>query len=305
MRRLILLIIIFVLFGAVNILLAEAGLLAITYQRFERGYMVWRADVGNIWVLADNGQVLNFRSVDIQRLGDNQITAPPGLRAPIMGFGKVWGNSQLVRDLLGYAIADEASATANYEVVPLSNVIFLAFANVTAQIEPNGQWISGALNSTIQVTSLTSSSNSPRVNDTITINWSITRGQYDREYAKVEFYDATGALVISQTGLLNASTTFVIPNTTKITVVLWAISNTTPVRLAYSFLTLNIAGSGTTATPTPAPTTCVSGSTYVVQRGDTLSRIARRCGITVTALATRNNIVNRNRIFVGQQLIIP
>ena len=47
-----------------------------------------------------------------------------------------------------------------------------------------------------------------------------------------------------------------------------------------------------------------SGS-YVVQRGDTLSSIAYRYGVSVQALASANNIYNTNLIHRGQRLIIP
>jgi len=70
-----------------------------------------------------------------------------------------------------------------------------------------------------------------------------------------------------------------------------------------------------TSTPTPTPPVSAtpggstsSGSTgtvYTVQPGDTLGRIAQRYNLTVTTLAQINGIVNPNRIFVGQQLVIP
>lgn len=46
-------------------------------------------------------------------------------------------------------------------------------------------------------------------------------------------------------------------------------------------------------------------TTYTVQRGDTLSRIARSYGIDMYVLARLNNITNLNRINVGQVLTIP
>ncbi|MBI5929420.1 MAG: LysM peptidoglycan-binding domain-containing protein [Chloroflexi bacterium] len=55
--------------------------------------------------------------------------------------------------------------------------------------------------------------------------------------------------------------------------------------------------------PTPAPPT--TGTTYTVQRGDTLSAIARRFGVTVQAIASANNIANPNLIYPGQVLNIP
>lgn len=53
----------------------------------------------------------------------------------------------------------------------------------------------------------------------------------------------------------------------------------------------------------PAPVNPVGS--YVVQPGDTLFRISLRFGRSMQAIATVNNIVNFNRIFVGQSLVIP
>ena len=48
-----------------------------------------------------------------------------------------------------------------------------------------------------------------------------------------------------------------------------------------------------------------ASSSYVVKRGDTLSDIARESDTTVAAIAEANGISNPNRIYVGQELIIP
>lgn len=44
---------------------------------------------------------------------------------------------------------------------------------------------------------------------------------------------------------------------------------------------------------------------YTVQRGDTISSIARKYGLTIKDLIEANDIVNPNLIFPGQKLIIP
>lgn len=49
--------------------------------------------------------------------------------------------------------------------------------------------------------------------------------------------------------------------------------------------------------------TAAATRTYIVRRGDTLSGIAGRLGVSVSALAARNNISNPNRIYVGQRLV--
>jgi lipoprotein-anchoring transpeptidase ErfK/SrfK len=47
------------------------------------------------------------------------------------------------------------------------------------------------------------------------------------------------------------------------------------------------------------------GGIHVVQRGETLSQIARRYGVSTTALAQANSIGNPNFIYAGQRLAIP
>ena len=47
------------------------------------------------------------------------------------------------------------------------------------------------------------------------------------------------------------------------------------------------------------------GTFYTVVRHDTLSKIAKHYGWSVSYLASVNNITNINRIFVGQVLFIP
>lgn len=47
------------------------------------------------------------------------------------------------------------------------------------------------------------------------------------------------------------------------------------------------------------------GGIHVVQRGETLSQIARRYGVSMTALAQANGISNPNFIYSGQRLTIP
>jgi LysM repeat protein len=57
------------------------------------------------------------------------------------------------------------------------------------------------------------------------------------------------------------------------------------------------------AGPTTPPS-LASGSTYVVQSGDNLTRIARKAGVSIGELKTANNL-NSDMIRVGQKLTIP
>ena len=49
----------------------------------------------------------------------------------------------------------------------------------------------------------------------------------------------------------------------------------------------------------------VSGRTYIVKRGDTLSRIATRHGVSTQALASANGIRKPSQLHVGRRLRIP
>ena len=52
-------------------------------------------------------------------------------------------------------------------------------------------------------------------------------------------------------------------------------------------------------------TTATGSSTYVVKRGDNLTRIARAHRTSVSAIARLNNMSSRQRIYPGQVLRVP
>ena len=68
-------------------------------------------------------------------------------------------------------------------------------------------------------------------------------------------------------------------------------------------LTIPGTGGGSGNPPPPPPTG--SGTTYIVQRGDSLGLIAARFGVSLADLIAVNNIANPNLVFVGQVLVIP
>jgi LysM repeat protein len=65
-------------------------------------------------------------------------------------------------------------------------------------------------------------------------------------------------------------------------------------------------GAGDAGTAAGAERAAPCGAKVTVQRGDTLSQIARRCGTTVAAILKANPIVkNPSRIFPGMVLVMP
>jgi LysM repeat protein len=86
----------------------------------------------------------------------------------------------------------------------------------------------------------------------------------------------------------------------------WALAaanNLSNPNFVYSGQRLTIPGAGATNTTTPAATS--SAGAHVVQAGQTLASIAARYGVTASAIASANGIVNSNLIYVGQKLTIP
>ena len=55
----------------------------------------------------------------------------------------------------------------------------------------------------------------------------------------------------------------------------------------------------------PGKTAPAKARAHYVKRGQTLSGIAQRYGVTTKALMQANGIKNANRIYVGQRLVIP
>lgn len=64
-------------------------------------------------------------------------------------------------------------------------------------------------------------------------------------------------------------------------------------------------GGAVTPPQAPAPPPAPAPVTYVVQPGDNLYRISLRFGVSMQRLGEVNGILNANRIYVGQVLIIP
>ena len=76
----------------------------------------------------------------------------------------------------------------------------------------------------------------------------------------------------------------------------------TNANLIYEGQRLNVPTPGSVP-PTPVPT---SGQVYVVQRGDTMKKIADRLGVSLEILVQANpQVTNINLIYVGQRLNLP
>ena len=71
-------------------------------------------------------------------------------------------------------------------------------------------------------------------------------------------------------------------------------------------ITLPVAGAKTPVSRVQSATEAIpSDGQYIVRRGDSVDRIARRFQLNEAQLLSANNVANRNRIYVGQVLQIP
>lgn len=96
----------------------------VTFQWFERGFMLWRSDTSDIWVYEEIGEAVKSRNRltihPVSRYGSlavSNILAPAGLLQPVMGFGKVWSNLNNYRQTLGWATQSEMAYTLQFRSV--------------------------------------------------------------------------------------------------------------------------------------------------------------------------------------------
>ena len=89
------------------------------YEPFERGHMIWREDTREIYVLYDDGDYETY--LDTWQEGDPVVipgAPPPGLYAPVRGFGNLYASQPQVRERLGWATAEESGYTMWVETTP-------------------------------------------------------------------------------------------------------------------------------------------------------------------------------------------
>jgi hypothetical protein len=89
------------------------------YQPFERGQIVWRSDTREITVLHDDGSYETHK--DTWQEGETiklPGTPPPGLYAPVRGFGSLCAGRPDLQERLGWATTPETGYTMTVETVP-------------------------------------------------------------------------------------------------------------------------------------------------------------------------------------------
>ena len=168
----------------------------VTSQRYDRGEMIWRSDVGTIFMLANDGQALQFPVTEYGALPPNPwLTAPLGKIPPMMGFGKVWSNYDDVRAKLGWAYFPEVGRDTPVTQLNDGTLYMLTQSARPVRINPNNTWqyvdrIPDTRTNPPQadpyIQSVSVSPNQGKVGDTIAVSWNVV----NVDAVIVEFYDA-------------------------------------------------------------------------------------------------------------------
>jgi hypothetical protein len=98
--------------------LGPAATVQAAFQRFEHGFMMWRADTGQILALYEPyamGTVEFFKDGWQGETITYPETPPPGLYQPVRGFGKVWVDNPHIREAFGWAVSQEQGYTMQYQ----------------------------------------------------------------------------------------------------------------------------------------------------------------------------------------------
>jgi len=115
-----------------------------SFQWFDGGFMIWRGDIGDIYVYVGNttGEMLRYPVTSYGALPEVYPAPPPaGRRLPILGFNKVWNGFGL-RDRLGYAYTQELGHQMQITINPDGTAIAFTLpggGNVMRQ--PDGRWM--------------------------------------------------------------------------------------------------------------------------------------------------------------------
>ncbi len=108
---------------------AEAFPIPVSFQQFERGFMIWHRDSGYIWVFfgRTGGQMRSLSLDRYAELPENPVTSTPpaGRFKPEFGFGKVWGNFPGIRAALGWATTPESSYDMGYSPTDSNTFYFM------------------------------------------------------------------------------------------------------------------------------------------------------------------------------------
>ncbi|MBL8155275.1 MAG: LysM peptidoglycan-binding domain-containing protein, partial [Anaerolineae bacterium] len=113
-----------------------------TFQPFDNGFMLWRADTGDIWVFIGQevGEISRYANSAYGGWRILPVSNPGGRITPQNGFGKLWSNVPAIRDGLGFATAGESGYLMTARIQGGETVAFgLPDGRIVSQ-RSDGRW---------------------------------------------------------------------------------------------------------------------------------------------------------------------
>lgn len=114
-------------------------------QHFQGGYMFWRGDTRTIYVFVGDtdtsGAWYEFKDswVEGEPIPSVGGTPTAGSYVPVRGFGKVWANSEGIRQALGYAVDQETNIDAVWQPFERGYALWTA-DRVIRFLYDDGRW---------------------------------------------------------------------------------------------------------------------------------------------------------------------
>lgn len=165
-----------------------------TYQAYQSGFLVWRADTGEVWAFVGvyqsggTGTFSTYTSSQYAQLPMLALTPPPGFIAPIMGFNRVWSNLGDLKRRLGWAVNTELSYTPWVRTVGGVPVSFTLPSGLVAMNSGNGWMVTGTgprdpfpptpVEPVTRIVNFTAPPGPVQVGDTLTVTWKLEGTQY-------------------------------------------------------------------------------------------------------------------------------
>jgi hypothetical protein len=94
----------------------DVGEVQAAYEVFENGYMLWRGDTSDIYVLLNTSEVRVIKDRWQGEIITFPDQPPAGLYQPMRGFGRVWVDDPALRKAIGWAVTLEQGYTMNYQL---------------------------------------------------------------------------------------------------------------------------------------------------------------------------------------------
>lgn len=242
----------------------------VTFQAYQNGFLVWRADTGDVWAYVGvvqsggTGELMTYTPAQYARLSIQSVTPPAGFIAPIMGFNRVWSNLGDLKRRLGWAVNTELSYTPWVRTIGGALASFTLPSGLVAMNSGSGWMVTGTgtrdpfppvpVEPVSRIVEFTAPPGPMQVGDVLTITWKVEGTQY----ALLTIWDGdTNVAVRTWEGLPTQGTvTMTVPTmlTTELRLVLQAadLTTTTPTK---QWVTRSSAGLSLTVLDRPVSVT--------------------------------------------------